>query len=159
VLALVTVFLPGCGYSHQPLYPDGIGNISIPIFENRTEYRDIEFDITEALIKEVELQTPYKAVRTGDADSVLRGSITAVEQRLQSRANVGGLPQEIEVTVLMDLKWTNARTGTTIRDRKGMAVVVRYVPARPVSEPFSVARHEVAQQTAREIVALMRKDW
>ena len=42
----------GCGYSHVPLFPQEYRTVSVPILENRTAYRDVEFDLTEALIKE-----------------------------------------------------------------------------------------------------------
>jgi hypothetical protein len=153
------LFLAGCGYSHGGTFPKDIASIAVPIFQNRTEYRDVEFDLTEALIKEIELKTPYKVVRSGDADTILVGVVTGVEQRVLSRRPVGGLPQDMEVLVTVSFEWKHQRTGESLRDRRGFTTAGRHVPGRPIGEPFEVARHEAVQQLARDIVAVMRADW
>jgi len=159
LLVLACLFLTGCGYSHGGTFPKEIGSIAVPIFENRTPYRDVEFDLTEALIKEIELRTPYKVVRSGDADTLLAGVVTNVDQRVLSRRDVGGLPQEMEISIVVNFEWKHQRTGESLRDRHGFITVGRHVPGRPIGEPFEVARHEAVQQLARDIVAVMRADW
>lgn len=158
-LLMIIVSLTGCGYSHGGSFPKEVSSVAVPIFENRTPYRDVEFDLTEALVKEIELRTPYKVVRSGDADTILTGVVTHVEQRVLSRRALGGLPQEMEVSVVVNFDWRNQRTGETLRDRRGFETVGRHVPARPIGEPLEVARHELVQQLARDIVAVMRENW
>lgn len=156
---LCLVSLTGCGYSHGGTFPKDVASIAVPIFENRTAYRDVEFDLAEALVKEIELRTPYKVVRTVDADTILAGVITVVDQRTLSRRALGGLPQEVEISITVNFEWKNQRTGDSLRDRKGFVTVGRHVPAQPVGEPFETARHEAAQQMARDIVSVMRENW
>jgi hypothetical protein len=156
---LLAAFLTGCGYSHGGTFPKEVSSIAVPIFENRTPYRDVEFDLTEALVKEIELKTPYKVVRSGDADTILVGVVTQVDQRVLSRRAVGGLPQEMEVSIVVSFEWKNQRTGNSLRDRKGFATVGRNVPGLPVGEPYEIARHEASQQLARDIVSVMREKW
>lgn len=157
--AVAAASLTGCGYSHGGNFPKDISSVSVPIFENRTPYRDVEFDLAEALVKEIELRTPYKVVRTTDADTILAGVVTDVDQRVLSRREVGGLPQEMEISIVVTFEWKNQRTGESLRDRKGFATIGRHVPARPVGEPFETARHEAVQQMARDIVGVMRENW
>jgi len=160
IFALVCVVsLTGCGYSHAGGFPKDVTSIAVPIFENRTPYRDVEFALAEALVKEIELRTPYKVVRTVDADTILSGVVTQVDQRVLSRSASGGLPQEVELSIVVSFEWKNQRTGASMRDRKGFVTVGRYVPARPVGEPFELARYEAVQQLARDIVGVMRENW
>ncbi|MBI1337502.1 MAG: hypothetical protein GC164_11125 [Phycisphaera sp.] len=157
---LVTLLLAtGCGYQHKELFPDQYATVSVPIFGNRTFYRGVEFDLSEALIKEIELRTPYKAVPGSRAQTVLEGNITGISQRQLSRTRTGGLPEEIEVTITVDFVWKDLGTGTVIRERRGFESVGRYVPSLPVSEPFPVAQHQAVQRLATDIVSTMRADW
>ncbi|MCC7147216.1 MAG: LptE family protein [Phycisphaeraceae bacterium] len=156
VLVAVTT---GCGYKAQTTFPTNIKTIAIPIFENRSFYRGVEFDLTEALIKEIELRTPYKVVSPQMAETVLEGSIMQVGQSATSRADQTGLPEELEVRLTIDFRWTNVRTGETIRSRQGLTTVGRYIPSRVVGQPFTVAQHQAAAEMADRIIATMREDW
>ncbi len=154
--------LGGCGYGHRELFPQDVRTVAVPIAENRNPqlYRDVEFELTEAVIKEIELRTPYKVVRGEVADTRLGLTVVNVEQSLMSRRRPGGVPQELEVTVAVDFEWKNLRSPQqVIRDGKGFAAVGRYIPSRPIAEPFEIARREAVQSLARDIVDEMRAEW
>lgn len=153
------MLLSGCGYGTRGTYPREYRSVSVPIFENRSFYRGFERDLTEALIKEIELQTPYKAVARAGAQTELTGSIVGVSQVQLSRRYEGGLPQEMEVRVGLNYEWRDVRSGQLIRERKGFEVVARYVPAKPVGETLEAGQAQAAAAAARAIVATMRSDW
>src|SRR5262249_31118753 len=50
------------GYTTQPNYNCNIHTVYVPIFKNRTFYKGLEFDLTRAVIREIEAKTPYKVV-------------------------------------------------------------------------------------------------
>src|SRR5262245_45600048 len=67
-LAVVTATLPACtsggnvsvlGYSTKPLHDTEIRTVRVPIFENRTFRRGLEFDLTKEVIRQIEQKTPY----------------------------------------------------------------------------------------------------
>lgn len=157
--ALLMLLTAGCGYSHQAMYPDNVATVSVSILENRTFYQGVEFDLTEALIKEIELRTPYKVVSEGAADSAITGRVHTIDQKQLSRTDEGGLVQEIEIRLTADLVWTDKRTGEVIRDRRGLTAVGRYIPSRPVGEPYPIAQHAAVQDMATRFVSAMRADW
>lgn len=157
VLLMAMVCLTGCGYSHKTLYPTDVSSVQVNIFNNRTFYRGMEFDLTEAVIKEIELRTPYKAISTDGADTVLEGTIVNVSQHLLSRRRRGGLPQEMEIQMMVDFTWRNVRTGKVLADRKGLAVVGRYLP--PLGESLPVGQQEIAQKMAVQIVSTLAEPW
>lgn len=161
-LALVVsiVFVAtGCSYTQKELYPADYRSVSVPIMRNLTFYRGVEFDVTEALIKEIELRTPYKVIAQGSADTELVGTIRSINQTQVSQRSTGAVPQEMEMSVLIDWQWKDLRSGKPIRDRQGFQAVARYVPTRPVSEDITTGRHGVAQAAATAIVSQMRADW
>ncbi len=80
VLLLTVASLAGCqstghvsifGYSTRPNYDECIRTVHVPIFENNTFRRGLEYDLTRAVIREIEQKTPFKVVsdRTGPTRS------------------------------------------------------------------------------------------
>ena len=149
----------GCGYSHRDLFPENVHTVAVPIFENLSFYQGLEFDLTEALIKEIELRTPYKVTGPREADTILQGTIVEMAQNRLSRTATGDLPQELETRLTVDFEWKQIRAGEILRQRRGLEAVERYVPARPIAEPFEVAQHQTVARMARQIVSVMASDW
>lgn len=163
---LVLIFLPilisfssACGYRHAGLYPNQYNSVSVPIFENRTFYQGVEFDLGEAMVKEIELRTPYKVTNRGHADTELEGTILNIEQTQLSRHRSSGVPQQIEVRVVVDFQWKDLRSGETIRDRRGLTAVGRYVPTSGASETFQLAQHQAVENLAQSIVWQLAEGW
>lgn len=151
--------LGGCGYSHKPLYSSTIKTVWVPIFKNKTFYRELEVQLTEALKKQIVTRTGIRLANSEDADTILQGSIIAVDQRRLSRTNTGNLPQELELRVVIDVEWKDLRTGKIIRQRKGLEAVGRYVPTRPIGEQVGTARQVAVSHLADAVVSVMRDDW
>jgi hypothetical protein len=149
----------GCGYTTQELYPTQYTSVAVPIADNRTFYRGVEFDLTEAIIKEIEQRTPYKVVAPAMADTLLQITVTGIEQRQLNRTRDAGLPQELEADLRADLIWKDQSTGEVLVDRRGMSAVGRYIPTQPIGEPFETAQHAAVQRMAEQFVSEMRSDW
>lgn len=159
LLCLCLLAATGCGYRHQELFSEEYRTVAVPIFENRTFYRGAEFDLSEALVKEIERRTPYKVVSPTTADTIVEGVISDIQQRMVTRGVGGGVPQEIELTITVNFQWKDLRTGEVLRDRRGFKAVGRHIPAQPMGEPIEIAQHAAVEQLARDIVSTMRADW
>ncbi|MEZ6193338.1 MAG: LptE family protein [Phycisphaerales bacterium] len=159
MLLTLTLGQLGCGYSSKELFPTEVHTVAVPIFENRTFYRGVEFELAEAVVKQVESRTPYKVVAPGTAQTILEGTITEIEQTQLSRRRPGGLPQEMEVTITVDFVWKDLGKGGVIKDRRGFQAVGRYIPTAGIGEPFETGQHDAVERLARDIVSTMRSDW
>ncbi|MEM9346515.1 MAG: LPS assembly lipoprotein LptE [Planctomycetota bacterium] len=158
-LAGLVVLLAGCGYTTTELYPTQYTTVTVPNFENRSNDRNVEFTLREALIKEIEQRTPYKTVSgTGLSDTQLTGTIIRVNRRLISRDATAGLPQEIEVTVVVDFEWRDLRTGEVVRGFRGLSSAGQFVPNRAVGEFDDDGVRLAVSRLAGDIVARMRED-
>ena len=155
-LALMMLSLAGCGYTTKEIYPTRYQTVAVPMFENRTFYRGVEFDLSEALVKQIQSRTPYKVVSPSVADTMLTGTITRIEQETLSRTADAAVPQQQEVSVRVDFEWKNLNTGRTLRSRQGFEAVGRYVPTRPVRQPLDTAKQRAVQTLADEIVSTMQ---
>lgn len=157
--SLCAAVLGACGYTHEQLFRTDVRTVAVPILENRSYYQGIELDLTEALIKEIELRTPYKVTSSSEADTILQGVIVSVQQTRLSREKSGGVPQELEMRITVDYEWKNLHTGQVLRSREGFAGVGRYAPTRPISEPLEIGQHATVQRLATAMVSTMVADW
>jgi hypothetical protein len=156
---LAMVLLAGCTYTTKPPFPADVHTVAVPIFQNDSFYEGAQFDLTEALKKEIEAHSPYKVTGMDTADTILRGTLTQVKQATLTETNSGGLPQELEVQYVVDFAWTNARTGKTLADAKGVVAVGRYIPTQPIGETLATGQQQAAQAMAEKLLAMMRSGW
>ena len=159
LLVVLALSATGCGYSSKELFPTQYNTVAVPIFENRTFYRGMEFELAESMVKQIESRTPYKVVAPGGAQTIMEGTITNVEQTQLSRRRPGGVPQEVELTVTADFVWKDLGSGEVITDRRGFVAVGRYIPTSGIGEPIEIAQHLAIQRMASDIVSTMRSDW
>lgn len=164
-LVLMTAALCGCasdptqGYSAMGIYPDDVSTVAVPIFENDTFTREVEFDLTEALIKEIEARTPYKVVDRSRADTVLIGRVKEVELDQLSKSKLTGLSEEVILRVTIDFEWRHQQTGRLLVERREFEGQGLFVPSRPTGEPIELGTFATVQQLARDIVDEMQAAW
>lgn len=150
---------PRAGWSGASAWPSQYRSVSVPIFANRTYARRLDGDLTEAVVKQLEAVTPYKVLGPGAADTLLRGTIVAVDLREISKSLVTGLGEEVALRVTIDYEWVDLRTGKPIVARRNFVGTAVFTPSRPAREPLELAGFEVAQQLAREIVDSLQGEW
>jgi hypothetical protein len=118
------------GYTTRPNYDEGIRTIHVPIFENVTFRRGLEYDLTRAVIREIEQKTPYKVVSDRcRADTELSGTILAANKNLLNRNQLNEV-REAETVVTASLIWKDLRTGE-ILSRPGQPPNVYPTPGIP----------------------------
>ena len=147
------------GYSATEIYDSDIRTVSVDILANRSFYREVEFQLTEAIIKQIEQRTPYKVTQKAGADTIITGTILDVDQRLLSRTFDGGITQEAQIVVTASIEWKDLRTGKVLRKRSRIQGTGEYVPTRPVGEPSAVAIHAAVDELSRDVVSVMQSDW
>jgi hypothetical protein len=108
------------GYSTQPNYDTSIRTVRVPTFKNLTQRRRLEFDLTNAVVREIELKTPFKVVGANcDADTELTGTIISYNKNILNRNQLNEV-REAETTLGVELVWKDLRTGEILtRPRRG----------------------------------------
>lgn len=141
------------------IYPSDVSTVAIEMIENRTFDRDVEFELTDALIKEIEARTPYKVTSVSGADTILTGRIRTIERDQLSKSRLTGLSEEVTVSVTIDLNWRDLRTGESLLKLDSFTASSLFVPSNPTAEPIELAEFGVVQRLARDIVSEMRTNW
>jgi len=166
-LAAVLSSVAGCsadgkgGYSLASQYRPGIKTVAVDVWgKGKDVYRrDIEMRVTEAVVKRIEQDTPYKVTLKQRADTLLTGTVDAIEQRTLSFSTDTGLPRESEITFIVSFTWQDLRSGETLVERKEMKVAGRYTREDPIAEDFFQGSENVVNELARRVVETMEAPW
>jgi hypothetical protein len=183
VLAPVALAVSACtdgghftilGYTTQPNYNTDIRTVRVPIFKNETFRQGLEFDLTRAVIREIEAKTPYKVVNGGaDADTELTGTIRAATKALLTR-NQQNEVREAEMTVVVEVCWRDLRSGEVLsapcrppdapplppgvpQPNTTVQSVASFIPE--IGESISTALQRNVDRLAIQIVSMMEKPW
>jgi len=157
VMIGVVTAASGCGYSNQPLYRSTVRTVYVDMFQSKEFRRGIEFQLTEALRKQIDRTTPYKNAPREKADTLLSGEVLEWREASIARDFVTDRPRETAATLAVRYRWQDMRTGKILVDKPMFVTTVQYV--RLVGETTYDARENAANQAARKIVQSMETDW
>ncbi|MCY2995362.1 MAG: LPS assembly lipoprotein LptE [Planctomycetota bacterium] len=171
LLRLVTVAVAACwsgcaGYQlgNSNLYRPDIRTVHVPVFESESLRRNLGERLTEAVIKEVELRTPYKVVSSPDADSVLSGRITR-ETKHALAQNQNSDARLYETQFVVEVRWANRR-GEVLMQRSAIPLPQLTVSASGAAtfipeagQSAATAQQQTIQRLAEQIVGQMEAWW
>jgi hypothetical protein len=160
----------GCGYTlsndpatatsdyHNPtLYRKDVKTVAVPIFTNHTYYRGIEFNLTKAIINQLESQSPYKVVSRDEADTLLEGEIIRIHVQTSSNNVNTGLPQEQLYIISVDFRWKDLRSGKMLVQRHDFEQTAPYYPTLGESQFYG--SQENIEKLALAIVQELQDNW
>jgi hypothetical protein len=142
-IVAAALLLPSCedgrnftlfGYTTCPQYDLAIHTVYVPIFKNRTMWRGMEFQLTQAVVREIEAKTPYKVVSNCDeADTELIGTIINFNKNI---LNINQLNEvrEAETTLAVEVIWRNRRTGDILSAPRPAGAISPAIPSIPTPE-------------------------
>jgi hypothetical protein len=165
LLMLGGLLLSGCGYTAdrnagirtENSNDDRIRTVALHIFESKEFRRDLETQLTEALAKRIEAETPFKLAKQQRADTLLTGEVREVRQGTLGRDFRAVKPRQTAATFIISFQWKDLRTGEILLDRPNFVQTVDYI--RPVGEDFYHASQRAMDRLAERIVEEMQSDW
>ena len=159
--------LAGCaGYQigNQTLYPAHIETVYVPLIESASFRRSLGERLTEAVMKEIELRTPYKVTGDPRADSVLRCRLVSDTKRVVIPGRTGD-PKQLQVNMQVEVSWTDRR-GTALRQFEPLPLPpeiasvtgnANLVPE--AGQSVVTAQQEAVESVARQIVGMLEHPW
>lgn len=150
---------PEEGYSFSDAHREDINSIAVPMFENASFDNGAEFELTEAIIKEIHRTTPWRVVSESLAQTTLRGTITSSVLRQVTRQRSTGLGQEMAVELTVSFEWKENATGEVLVARRAYRASDTFVPTPPAQERIELGRVSAVQRMARDIVGELRSSW
>ncbi|MBN1126278.1 MAG: hypothetical protein JXA82_14825 [Sedimentisphaerales bacterium] len=160
---IVMVLLTGCdiggldSYSNQWLYPDSVSTVYVEMFDSQSYRRGHEYDLTDAVCKRIEAQTPYKIISDRDlADSVLSGQLS-IYAGVLAWERYEGVPLELETTAVVSVSWKNLRTGDLMINNEQVMASASY--STQLNQSFDYAADVAVNRAAARVVELMEVAW
>ena len=164
---LVFSLLAGCAAYHvgtESLYAPDVTTVYVPMIESDSYRRDLGERLTEAVVKEIELKTPYKVVGTPDADSILSVRLVG-DNRRTIVENQFDDQRVTDVSLYSQVSWLNRR-------RQPIAAPQQFaLPAELVSidqstnlipelgQSVATSQQQAIQRLATQIVSTMEAPW
>jgi len=153
------VLFAGCsGYSNKSLYSQDIKSVYVEMFDNETFRRDLEYDLTDAIAKRIEAETPYRIISDKSrADTVLSGRITALNDSILTIERSTGRALEEQAEVIAKFSWKNLKTGDYLLENSTATATASYSQFQQQS--FDYASKTAANKLAERIVEQMQTKW
>ena len=146
------------GYSNESLFPEEVSSVYLEMFDNRSFRRGVEYELSDALAKRIEAETPYKIISSRDrADTVISGQIVHVGESVLISERETGRALEKEVQLCAVVNWKNLKTGKLLIDSRSVSASASYSEWQ--NQGFSYASTLAANNLARKIVELMEREW
>jgi len=146
------------GYSNDSLFPQNVSSVYVEMFENETFWRGVEYDLTDALAKRIEAETPYKIVSSRNrADTLISGQISSIGLWVPTVERETGRALEKEVELRAVVNWKNLKTGELLIDSQSLAASASYSEFQ--KQGFKYASSLAANKLAQKIVESMEKKW
>lgn len=160
-------FVTGCAayqVGTSTLYPADITTVYVPIIRSSSFRHNLGEMLTEAVVKEIELKTPYKVVDSDAADSILSVELVSDTKRIiiESPTDEG---RDIEWQMVAMVSWVDRR-GELLRQGSPIPIpnsftqisqTANLVPE--VGESIITAEMESMHRLAEQIVSLMEAPW
>lgn len=166
---LLLAALTGCAsyqVGNESLYRPDIFTVAVPPFQSESLRRHLGERLTEAVVKEIELKTPYKVSRGINADSQLNGRIVH-DAKYAITENVNDELRDIELEYFVEFSWRNRQGNPLIQEQMltipnqlinlEVGQSVHFVPEGGQSR--ATAEQVAIQRLAEQIVASMELPW
>jgi hypothetical protein len=115
ILCSLLMLGTGCAtyqFGSRSLFRDDIKTVYVPIARNDTFRHDLGVRLTEAVIRQIETQTPYKVTGDPNANSTLTVRVTSESKRVLTET-VTDDPRALDTLVSAQASWVD-RFGNTL---------------------------------------------
>ena len=127
------------------------------MFESNSDRRFLGQRLTEAVVKEVELSTPFTITNAQISDSFIRGRILQ-ERKIVAGENVNDEPRTLRVQWVVEVDWVD-RAGVPLMQRQKIRINrdSEFVPEG--GQSLTTAQQRNIEQIARDVVSQMQLPW
>ena len=147
-----------CGYTQGWTYPENIQSVYVEMFDSKSFRRDYEYELTNAICKQLEVQTPYKIISDRNcADSILYGYIDAIGSSVIATERETGRALEQEARIYVVYSWKNLKTGELLVDNKRVFGVSSFSEYQ--EQDFDYAASAAVNRAAEKVVEKMQNSW
>lgn len=160
LLTVTIIPMLGCASYHlgnQYLFNSSIRTVNVMIFESESDRKFLGNRLTEAVVKEIELNTPLTITDPQIADSFVRGRLIR-DSKYVVGENINDEPRTLGVRWLVEVDWVD-RAGVPLMQKQTVRITrdSDFVPEG--GQSISTAQQRNIEQIARDVVSQMQLPW
>ncbi len=165
---LVSVLLAsGCAsyqFGSRSIFREDVRTVYVPVARNDTFRHDLGPRLTEAVIRQIELRTPYKVTGDPAADSTLHIRLTHETKQVLTRAATNE-PRALDAVASAVISWTDRRGEPILQNQQVIEASLatemtqgsRFVPE--AGQSIETALQATIDDLADQIVSQMELRW
>ena len=129
----------------------------VPIVESESHRRFLGQQLTEAIVKQIELDTPFQIADAALADSVLNCRIVADRKRPRTQDRFGE-PRVLQTEWFVEVEWMD-RSGVTLTQFENLRITdeVEFIPEG--GQSLATAHRQLIGKIASQVVGQMESRW
>lgn len=164
MLLLLATLVTGCGYRAGNVYGPEVRTVDVPIFQNDTFRRGLEYQVTEAVHREIQTHTPFRLAKGREADTRLTGRIVDVRKNVLGETRQDD-PRELQLSLMVRVTWEDLRTGQLLAQQEvplqpqSIPTIGQAELAPEVGQSLATATQDATERLARQIVHMMETPW
>jgi hypothetical protein len=167
LLVLSAIPFAGCvsyRMGSDTLYAPDVQTVYVPMIESDSFRRDLGERLTEAVVKEIELKTPFKVVGTPEADSILSTRLVSDIKRVIVE-NANDDPRVLELNMVAEVTWLNRRR-EPLRLPTTLVLPPELLPFNQTAamiaeggQSIATSQQQAIERLAQQIVSTMEEQW
>lgn len=156
--------LAGCGYTVGAPFSPEIRSVYVPVFKSGSNRRFLEYQLTEAVQKQIQQRSPFRLVKEQEADTILTGRIVDLRKSALGQTQNSDA-RELQVNLQVEVTWEDRRTGEILNQQRvplppemlQLAAQAEFAPE--VGQSLATGDQTAIDRLARNIVDMMEQPW
>ena len=164
VMVAWCALVAGCGYSVGAPFSQEIRSIHVPTFTSNTNRRFLEYQLTEAVQKQIQQRSHFRLVKESEADTRLTGRIVDARKNALGQTRNSDA-RELQLNLHVEVTWEDLRTGKILAQQQipitpeAVQLAAQSEFAPEVGQSLATGTREVVDRLARNIVDMMESPW
>jgi len=158
------LWLTGCGYTIGAPFSQEIRSVHVPTFKSGSNRRFLEYQLTEAVQKQIQQRSHFRLVKEPEADTILTGRIVDLRKSALGQTQNSDA-RELQVNLQVEVTWEDRRTGEILNQQRvplppemlQLAAQAEFAPE--VGQSLATGDQTAIDRLARNIVDIMEKPW
>jgi hypothetical protein len=162
--AFAVLAASGCGYTIGSQFQHNVQTVYVPIATCEDFRRGPEFQLTEAVQKQIQKRTPFRLAKDETADTKLTMTIKSIRKSVLGTTAQHD-DREVQVQYAVAVTWEDLRTGRILAQNKvsiepevnRLFSTGEFAPE--LGQSLATATQEAIDKLARQIVDMMEAPW
>jgi hypothetical protein len=164
IIGLPLVGCAGYQVGAKSLYAPDVATVFVPVIESDSFRRDLGERLTEAVVKEIELKTPFKVIGTPDANSILSVKLFDDRRRTLVESPFDD-PRVLETELRAEVTWINPRRQPIVPaqvipvppELVAISQTANLIPE--AGQTVATSQQQAIERLAQQIVSTMEEPW